>query len=132
MGKFVQCWQGLGTTHDVWQVLRPTVALSDSCIAVPEHSSHRAAYDIAATKHHRARAGYLDTSRVQETDDTSRSAWREQRLRRARREMTNVIRVETERTAEVVSKRCHDEVAVLAPTIAAWACHSNCAHSDRS
>ena len=70
------------------------MALSDSSIAAPEHSSDRASDDIAATEDDNIGTGNLDTGVVQKLDDTRGGARREERLRGARRQVTDVVCVE--------------------------------------
>ena len=77
-------WLGVGSSYNLFQVLGPAVTLGDSSIPMAKHCRHRATHDVAATENDCPRAGDLNPSRIQETNNTSRCAWREERVRCAR------------------------------------------------
>ena len=72
------------------------MTLSDSSIAAPEHSGNRASDNIATAEDDCIRTGNLDTGVVQKLDDARGGARREERLRGTRRQVSDVVCVETE------------------------------------
>ena len=77
------------------------MALSNRGIAAPEHCCNRATNDIAATKYHGIATRNLDTRVIQELDYAGRRAGSEERLRSARRQVTDIVCVEAKQFNEV-------------------------------
>ena len=71
------------------------MALGDRGIAAPEHGGNRASDNVAATEHDRVAAGNGDAGVVEKLDAARGSAGREERLRSARRQVADVVCMET-------------------------------------
>ena len=98
---FTYATESIGTllpfdmTHELRQVLGATMALGDRGIATPEHGGHWASNDITAAEYYSMATSDLDTRVIQEFNYTSRCAGSEKRLRSARRQVTDIVCVES-------------------------------------
>lgn len=81
-------------THDSLQVLGARMALSDSGITLPQEGAHGGTDNVGTAEDNDGSAREVGTGAVDELDDTGRGAWSEEGLGDARREMTDVFRVE--------------------------------------
>lgn len=73
------------------------MALCHRRVLVSEHHRYGVADDVTAPKYDRGGSCDLDAGAFKEFDYCGRSAWGKERLSCARREVADVVRVETER-----------------------------------
>jgi len=73
------------------------VTLGDRRVLVPQEGRDRVSNDITSTENDGIGSGDRDSGRLEKADDCGRSAGGEQRRRRARRKVTNIIGVEAGR-----------------------------------
>lgn len=92
---------GKRNTHELFEILGAAVTLGDCRIPVPQEGDDRVSDDVASADHDSVGTGDGDIGCLNETEDCCRSARSEERGRRARGKVANVICVESNRDERV-------------------------------
>lgn len=87
-----------GCTDELVEISGATMALGDGRVELPQEGADGGADDITATEDDGVSTGDGDTSGLDETNDACGGAGSEKRGRSTRREIADVVRVESGKT----------------------------------
>lgn len=82
-------------SYDFREILSPAMTLGDRSISAPEDSSDRTSNDVTSSKNHSIRTSDGDPGCLEQTNDTSGCAGREEGVGSTRRKVTDVVCVES-------------------------------------